>query len=81
MPSIVSARKRPVNLSLSDGLVDEARRYTDNLSETVEALRADFVHAQQQARQARAAQAARAADTWNAVAGSAGSYADAHITL
>ncbi|GAB4208892.1 MAG: hypothetical protein Fur0019_15140 [Tibeticola sp.] len=81
MPPIVSARKRPVNLSLNESLVDEARRYTGNLSETVESLLADFVHAHQKARQARAVLAERAVDTWNAVAESAGSYADAHTTL
>lgn len=81
MPPIVSARKRPVNLSLNESLVDEARRYTGNLSETVEALLEDFVLAQQRARQARAEQAARAVGAWNALAERAGSYADAHTTL
>ena len=81
MPALASARKRPVNLSLNEGLVDQARRYTGNLSETVEALLADFVLAQQQARQAQAEQAARAVGAWNALAEAAGSYADAHTTL
>lgn len=49
------ALKRPVNLSLNQDLVREARELTPNLSETVESLLAEFVevqkHKREQARQ------------------------------
>jgi toxin CcdB len=44
----VTDRKRPVNLTLSEGLVEQARNYTDNLSATVEELLADYVSGQEQ---------------------------------
>ena len=44
--------KRPVNLSLNDDLVREARGLTATLSETVEALRADFVDVEKKKRAA-----------------------------
>jgi post-segregation antitoxin (ccd killing protein) len=31
-PAVTSSRKRAVNLTLSEGLVEQARAYTDNLS-------------------------------------------------
>ena len=49
MPSIAPVRKRPVNLTLNEALVDQARAYTSNLSATMESLLADFVAQQQQA--------------------------------
>ena len=48
--------RRPVNLLLRQDLVQEARRHTPNLSDTVESLLQDFVakrRAQDAARQAR----------------------------
>ena len=38
--------KKPVNMTLSEDLVREARRFTNNLSETVEALLAEHVAAE-----------------------------------
>ncbi len=38
--------KKPVNMTLSEDLVREARALTDNLSETVERLLAGFVEAE-----------------------------------
>ena len=38
-----ASRKRPVNLTLSESLVSQAKTLTDNLSGVVEALLADFV--------------------------------------
>lgn len=40
------AGKRPVNLTLSEDLVRQARTLTGNLSETVETLLSDFVEAE-----------------------------------
>lgn len=38
--------KKPVNMTLSEDLVRDARRLTRNLSETVETLLADYVEAE-----------------------------------
>jgi antitoxin CcdA len=40
-----TAAKRPVNMTLNEGLVRQARGLTGNLSETVETLLARFVDA------------------------------------
>jgi antitoxin CcdA len=74
-------RKRPVNLTLSEGLVAQAKIYTDNLSATMETLLAGFVASQQQARAARQLAADVCAADWNAVHAGVGSFADEHSTL
>lgn len=74
-------RKRPVNLTLSEGLVAQAKSYTDNLSATMESLLAGFVVSQQQARVIRQQTADVCVSDWNAVAASVGSFADEHSTL
>lgn len=82
MPAIaVSARKRPVNLSLNEALVAQAKAYTSNLSATLEVLLADFVTRQRQAQAARQQLADTCAADWNAVHAAAGSFADEHSTL
>ena len=43
--------KKPVNMTLSEDLVREARRLTKNLSETVEALLAEHVSAEMRKRE------------------------------
>lgn len=76
-----TARKRPVNLTLNEGLVEEARNFTTNLSATMESLLAEFVAAQQQAQVSRQQQADTCAADWNAVHAAVGSFADEHSTL
>lgn len=76
-----SANKRPVNLTLSEGVVTQARNYTANLSATVEALLADYVAAQQRAKATRQQQANDSCADWNAVQEAQGSFADEHSTL
>ncbi len=74
-------RKRPVNLTLNEALVAQAKTYTDNLSATMESLLVEFV-AVQQARQHERQRAADAcADDWNTVHAAIGSFADEHSTL
>ena len=51
--AIAPSRKRPVNLTLSEGLVTQAKNYTGNLSATMESLLVQYVVSQQQARQSR----------------------------
>ncbi len=83
MPPIHTAagRKRPVNLTLSEDVVLSARRYSHNLSATVDALLEGFVQQQERARQERLQQAQSCAREWNAVSEAVGSFADEHSTL
>lgn len=74
-------RKRPVNLTLSVGLVAQAKCYTNNLSETMEALLAEFVAQQAQAQHDRAQLVNTCVSDWNAVYAHVGSFADEHVNL
>lgn len=75
------ARKRPVNLTLNESLVEEARTYTSNLSATMEILLANYVAEQAQAARSRQQQADACAADWNALHDRVGSFADEHSTL
>lgn len=77
----VSTRKRPVNLTLNETLVAQARAYTSNLSATMESLLAEFVGAQQAIQRQRQQWADACAADWDAVHGVIGSFADDHSTL
>ena len=76
-----SARKRPVNLTLNESLVSEARLMTDNLSGVVETLLSEFVSRERRARlqKTQAVQATVAA--WNEFNASSGSIADEYSSL
>lgn len=79
--STATPSKRAVNLTLSDGLVVQAKSYTSNLSATVESLLSDYVAAQLHATVARQQQANKWCADWNMVHASLGSFADEHSTL
>ena len=81
MSSKARATKRPVNLSLNEDLVAQARDLTDNLSEVVESLLAEFVCRERARRAAEDEALKRAMETWNAFAEKHGSFADDHSTL
>ena len=76
-----SARKRPVNLTINEALVTQAKAYTNNLSATMESLLAEFVVAQQGLQRDRQRAADACAADWNAVHASIGSFADEHCPL
>ena len=76
-----SMRKRPVNLTMNEALVSQARAYTSNLSATVESLLAEFVAQQQSAQHRRQQRADACVADWNAVHAAVGSFADEHSTL
>ena len=76
-----SSRKRPVNLTLSEGLIAELKGYTSNLSATAEELLAAYVVAQKEARSSRQQQADKTVAGWNALHAQVGSFADEHSTL
>jgi antitoxin CcdA len=75
------ASKRPVNLTLNEDLVREARALTANLSETVEGLLAEFVEAET----AKRADIERQIDQWiaasNAFIAEHGLFGEEHSTL
>ncbi len=75
------ARKRPVNLTLSEDLVAEAKGVTDNLSGVVESLLADFVSKERGRRMDVIENARVAAALWNDFGERHGSFADDHSTL
>ena len=77
----VSANKRPVNLTLNEDLVAQARTVTDNLSAVVEALLADYIAEQQERRAAQADVVRETVATWNRFTDEQGSFADEHSTL
>jgi len=75
------ARKRPVNLTLNEDLVEKARRLTDNLSAEVELLLADFVLRQKRLRDEEAESLRRAAEAAKAFGERYGWFADEFSTL
>jgi antitoxin CcdA len=76
-----AARKRPVNLTLSEELVAEAKGITRNLSGVVESLLTDFVTKARERRLGVVAEARATVALWNEFAERDGSFADDHSTL
>jgi antitoxin CcdA len=76
-----AARKRPVNLTLSEELVAEAKGMTRNLSGVVEALLVDFVSKERERRMGVAEAAQATVALWNEFGERNGSFADDHSTL
>lgn len=77
----LSARKRPVNLTLNEDLVTQARSVTDNLSGVVESLLADFLAREKQQRVHEVRALKETIVTWNSFAEKHGSFADEYSTL
>ncbi len=75
------ARKRPVNLTLNEELVAQAKSMTNNLSGVVEQLLAEYVQKQNNARLEKQYHAEIVAQAWNAFNEHSGSFADEHSTL
>jgi post-segregation antitoxin (ccd killing protein) len=76
-----TVRKRPVNLTLNEQLVSQAKSMTDNLSAVVESLLADYVAQHQAQRLAKMRQAEITISAWNAFNEQSGSFADEYSTL
>jgi antitoxin CcdA len=77
----VTARKRPVNVTLNEDLVARARELTTNLSGVIETLLAEFLEKERVRRTAEREAIGAAVATWNAFAERTGSFADEHSTL
>ena len=76
-----AARKRPVNLTLNEDLVDQTGKITGNLSGVVESLLADHLARERQRHAAQAEVARATVSTWTNFAENHGSFADEHSTL
>lgn len=76
-----TARKRPVNLTLSEDLIDEAKGVTGNLSGVVESLLAEYLLKERERRAGIVEQASATAALWNGFAERNESFADDHSTL
>jgi antitoxin CcdA len=76
-----AARKRPVNLTLNEDLVAQARAVTDNLSAVVESLLAAYLAEEKQRRAAELDAVRETVSVWNRFAERVGSFADEHSTL
>jgi antitoxin CcdA len=81
MTDLAERRKRAINLSLNEALVEQARRYSPNLSATVEALLTQYVQREREAQAERRQRADTCAAGWNEVNARIGSFADEHTTL
>jgi antitoxin CcdA len=76
-----AARKRPVNLTLSEDLVSQAKSLTDNLSGVVESLLSDFVSRERRERLQKSKAVDAAVASWNKFNCKSGSIADEYSTL
>ena len=74
-------RKRPVNLSINEDLLTEAKSMTDNLSAVVEALLMDYIAKQHHEREQAQQNADAIAMAWNNFNELSGSFADEYSTL
>ncbi|HZF30126.1 MAG TPA: type II toxin-antitoxin system CcdA family antitoxin [Gammaproteobacteria bacterium] len=77
----LDARKRPVNLTLNEDLVAQAREVTDNLSAVVETLLAEYITQEKQRRAAESDAVRETVRVWNRFDERFGSFADEHSTL
>jgi antitoxin CcdA len=73
--------KRPFNLTLNEATVEQARRYTNNLSATVDGLLADFVARESTERQDKQQLRDDVCDALNQFNAVYGSFADEYSTL
>jgi antitoxin CcdA len=76
-----AARKRPVNLTLNEDLVSQAKSMTDNLSAVVESLLSEFVDRERKERLVKAKVVEATVETWNRFNSKSGSIADEYSSL
>jgi antitoxin CcdA len=75
------ARKRPVNLTLNEDLVSQAKSLTDNLSGVVEGLLSEFVSRAHRERLQKSKVVEATVATWNKFNSKSGSIADEYSSL
>jgi antitoxin CcdA len=76
-----AARKRPVNLTLNEDLVSQAKAMTDNLSGVVESLLSDFVARESRERLEKTKVVEATVAAWNRFNAISGSIADEYSSL
>ena len=76
-----NSRRRPVNLTLREDLVQQAKTTTDNLSAVVERLLSDYVTNERRERLAHEARVAETVAIWNKFNSGKDSFADEYSTL
>ena len=76
-----AARKRPVNLTLNEDLVSQAKSITENLSGVVESLLAEFVERASRERLVKTKAVESTIAAWNKFNGRSGSIADEYSSL
>ena len=76
-----AARKRPVNLTLNEDLVSQAKLMTDNLSGVVESLLSEFVDRERKERLVKTQVVEATVATWNKFNSKSGSIADEYSSL
>lgn len=76
-----AARKRPVNLTLNEDLVTQAKSMTDNLSGVVESLLSDFVARESRERLEKGKVVEATVAQWNQFNSESGSIADEYSSL
>ncbi|CAL1241987.1 type II toxin-antitoxin system CcdA family antitoxin [Candidatus Methylocalor cossyra] len=83
MKTVIHAqtRKRPVNLTLNEDLVRQAKQLTSNLSGVVETLLAEYVERERQRRLEQADRVTATIELWNAFEEQRGAFADEYSTL
>jgi antitoxin CcdA len=79
--SSAQATKRPFNLTLNENKVEEARRYTKNLSATVDGLLTEFIAREVQAREEKLQLYAKVSEAWNKFDELHGAFGSEHSPL
>jgi antitoxin CcdA len=77
----LEARRRPVNLTLNEDLVQQAKGMTNNLSGVVESLLSDFVAQEQKHRLAKAKTLKATIAVWNDFNSKMGTFSDEYSSL
>jgi antitoxin CcdA len=77
----VAARKRPVNLTLNEDLVNQAKGLTDNLSQLVESLLSGCLARSREERLARSKAVESTVKLWNDFNSKSGSISDEYSSL
>ena len=76
-----AARKRPVNLTLNEDLVNQAKGLTDNLSQVVESLLSEYLAKAREEQLARSEAVESTVKVWNDFNVKSGSIADEYSSL
>jgi antitoxin CcdA len=76
-----AARKRPVNLTLNEDLVNQAKGLTDNLSQVVESLLSEYLARAREEQLAKQKAVESTVKLWNDFNSKSGSISDEYSSL